>query len=317
MSQSNIDKIDFTASCEGLMDQLENISESNSEPAKNSKKNKKSASLITRDDGQISQLIKIQLELLNLFKSFCININNTNDEIIRLKKEVLDNKKLADDSIGQLNKENTTLRHKIDDLEVHSRGNSLILSGPLIITRNNSTPADLINQSKVNIKKVYDFDLNMNDVYDCRRIPNNDDSTNDRVILTLKSPLIKNEIITKVIRKDKRNGVPLNINEYLSSKNSNLLYQLRNLRNLNKSKIYSCFSRNGRVFYKALKNSRPKLITSEDDILALSNELQNSAIPMQSRNLQNTSQNHGRNSQNAAQNHGRNSQNRNQNSQNR
>lgn len=44
---------------------------------------------------------------------------------------------------------------------------------------------------------------------------------------------------------------------------------MRRLRKNNDGKIYACFPRQGRIFIKIAKNSKPKLITSEKDITDL------------------------------------------------
>ena len=125
------------------------------------------------------------------------------------------------------------------------------------------------------IKNVYNFDLAKSDVNDCNRFRGKDEN-DQRIILTLKNAITKSELISKVIKTDKKNGMNLNINEYLSTNNANLLYKLRCLRKEHKNKIFSCFSRNGFVFYKAQKDSRPQQILREEDIAQLSTKLQQS-----------------------------------------
>ena len=45
------------------------------------------------------------------------------------------------------------------------------------------------------------------------------------------------------------------------------------LRKKNAGKIYSCFSRHGKIFYKLRKDSQPKILTCEEDIVALASKL--------------------------------------------
>ena len=239
---------------------------------------------------------QVQLELLKGLKSINDKVTNlqasldsVNQELSGMKNDIADNKRMTDGNIikiDNLRKENKVLHNKINDLEVRSRSNTLILAGPLVRIDNRQSPDELINQSIINVKDVYNFNLDKNDISDCQRFR----GKNDSILLSFKNYQAKNNLISSVIRKNKSGGVNLNINEYLSSYNADLLFKLRTLRKKYKTKIFSCFSRNGLIFYKARKNSRPKKIISEDDIEAMTNELQTHGFLRQDQNAPNERQ---------------------------
>ena len=232
----------------------------------------------------------VQLHILRTLQQLNLNMKGLREEMASVKEEVSYYKTLSNDyksKIEKLESENKNLLNKVDFLETNDRMNTLLLSGPLVKISANSTPSDLVDQSIKNIKQVYNFDLRKNDIIKCTKIKAQN-QRRGQILLTLGSNLRKNELISTVAVKDKRNGVPLNINEFLSTRNANLLYQLRMLRKDNKEKIYSCFSRHGRVYYKPNQNSTPKLIASERDIAQLIDNIQNTppvADPSQERPL--------------------------------
>jgi hypothetical protein len=114
-------------------------------------------------------------------------------------------------------------------------------------------------------------------VLDCQCLRGKEDSinNNERIILSLSNNITKSALISKVIKTDKSKGVNLSVNEYLSSYNAHILYKLRFLRKEHRNSIFACFSRNGLVYYKARKDSRPKLVNREEEIEDLANELRN------------------------------------------
>lgn len=196
-------------------------------------------------------------------------------EIGELKKELQDSHKIINEQksiVEKLQKQNDLLEKKLNDAEMDSRSNKLVLSGSLIKMPRNMTPSQMRNEAIQHIKSVYNYDLPKDNIVDCKRLRGKDDASDDRIILSLDNAFLKSDLMTTVIQKDKRKGVPLNINEYLTSFNANLLYHLRGTRKKYPNKIFSCFSRQGRVYYKRLKNSKPKLIAKMEDINNLTKE---------------------------------------------
>jgi hypothetical protein len=185
--------------------------------------------------------------------------------VIKKQNEGYENK------IKVLTKENKLLQSKISNLETATRSKQLILSGPLLRETKNASPEELVDASVRHIKNVYNFELDRSTIEDCHHFKRTGQVP--QLLLSLNNTYTKNQIIRSVINTDKTRGIDLNINEYLSSCNSNLLYRLRLLRKENRNKIFSCFPRNGRVFFKIKKDSRPKLIVSEDDIADLAIQL--------------------------------------------
>ena len=98
---------------------------------------------------------------------------------------------------------------------------------------------EILNSTCRALRNVYNFDLKHGDVKECTRFaPSNNNEL--RVKLTFLSNFVKDALMDKVIRKNKSNGVALNINEYLSSKNSSLLFDMRKIRKNNPAWTYIC-----------------------------------------------------------------------------
>ena len=111
-----------------------------------------------------------------------------------------------------------------------------------------------------------------------------DNSTNGQLLLTINNAIVKNELISAVIQKDKKNGV----SKFLTKRHANLLYQLRCLRKKYQGKIFSCFSRHGYIYYKLTQEASPIIISGQAEIDHLTSELEKGAIPT-ARNLQEVS----------------------------
>lgn len=95
-----------------------------------------------------------------------------------------------------------------------------------------------------------------------------------QILLSLNNAIVKNELMSAVIQKNKKDGVALNIGEFLTKHNSNIFYQMRTLRKNHQGKIFSCFSRQGRIFYKLTKDAKPTLISGQADVDELASKLE-------------------------------------------
>ena len=161
-----------------------------------------------------------------------------------------------------------------------SRANTLLLSGATInALDDNVSPSNIVAHSLTGIKDTYNFDLKKEDVQHCQRLRGKDNKP-DRILLTLNNGFTKSDLMSSVIQKNKSQGVALNVNEYLSTYNGHLLYRLRQLRKTYNGKVFSSFSRNGRIFYKIRKNSRPILIKDDKDLDVMETQLQNHGFLM-------------------------------------
>lgn len=226
---------------------------------------------------QNSLNINVQLEILKCLKENKADMNKLMSELTAVKCELNEYKTLAatyENKIQSLETENKSLQTKIEQFEVRNRSNTLVLSGPAIKVNANSSPAQLRDASIKNIKDIYNFELRKENVFNCQQMRMKDGKFNGRLLLTINNAIVKNELISSVIRKDKSDGVNLNIGEFLTKNNSNLLYQMRNLRRKHEGKIFSCFSRQGRIFFKTTKQSQPAIISDQADINDLSLKLE-------------------------------------------
>ena len=221
------------------------------------------------------QILKSLKSLQGDMASLQASVTHANNEIAQLQQKLQDSNELINTqqtAIEDLRATNETLLKKNNDLEARQKSNKILLSGPLIDIDNNLTPRQLRDQAIQNIKTVYNHDIAPSVIQNCERLRGTT-KQKDRLILSFSNDFSKSDLISKVIQTDKSNGVNLNINEYLSAHNANLLYQLRMLRKSNKNAISSCFSRNGRIYYKAQKESKPKLIVDVSEIEKLKDEL--------------------------------------------
>lgn len=153
----------------------------------------------------------------------------------------------------------------IDNLQNTARAQTVIISGPAVTYNERSSNLDILNSTCRALRNTYKFELKHGDVKECTRFPPNNNNE-IRVKLTFLSSFVKDALMDCVIRKNKSNGVDLNIIEFLSSKNSGLLFDIRQLKKKNPGRIFAVFSRNGRVFYKLNQDDRANLIKSKEDI---------------------------------------------------
>lgn len=203
---------------------------------------------------------KIQKELVEVKTD--LNIAKT--EISELKKTV-DEQNLE---ITALQDELTRDKKMIDDLEHASRAQTVILSGPAIQFNEQASNLELLHNSCRALHNTYNFDLRHPDVKECTRFAPTS-AGEKRIKLSFVSNFVKDALIDHVIRRDKSNGIDLNVNEFLSPRNSTLAYELRTIRKKNPGRIYATFTRNGKVFYKLNQTDKAKLINSTEDLRKL------------------------------------------------
>ena len=272
-----INEIKFTGDLKELLKDLMNVKPA---PTDYIDKTKKTNNLHGNSRPPATQLsadvnAKALVYIINTLSSIDNKCATLTNEIFTLKTELQESqKKIASQSeeIEELKTTNKLLIQQLNHTESKARSNAVVLSGLLINASNKQSPRVLRDQAVQHIKNVYNFDLPVQEISNCERVWSKERS-NDKIILSLTNNFVKSDLITKVIRTDKRNGVNLNVDEYLSQYHANLLYQLRTLRKTNPNKIFACFSRNGRIFYKVRKDSKPTLISAPDDVTALANEL--------------------------------------------
>jgi hypothetical protein len=285
-----INDITFNENIDELINDLNMVQPNSNDmlPASNKKKpgNKNNATKkVKTEEEQTASTVQIAIlkclkEIKDNISDLHVSLNDAKQEISSLKGEVGEYKNLVqcqEQKIDSLQNDNNNLQRKINGLERDSRINKVILSGPLIKINNNLSPVELLDQSVKHIKNVYNHDIARIDVSDCYRLRGKEDAginNNQRIILSFNNTMAKNSLMSSVIKTNKTRGVNLNINEYLSAQNAHILYVLRCLRKKHHDKIFACFSRNGLVYYKAQKESRPKLIIREEDISALSKEIE-------------------------------------------
>jgi hypothetical protein len=245
----------------------------------------------TMNQGALSN--DILMEILNSLKvmngkmsDLQGSVNAVTIEITEVKAELTQYKNLVEEykqEITVLKSTNKSLQQKVNEIEKDSRINKLILSGPIMKFNENSSPEQILDHSIKNIKNVYNFDLTKNDISNCHRLRGKDNNA-QRVVLSLNNNIKKSALISKVIQTDKTRGISLSINEYLSSHNSHILWKLRCLRKEHPTRIFSCFSRNGNVFYKAQRDSRPKQLSQQEDIDALADEIREHGMILHGQN---------------------------------
>ena len=263
--QSSIDNITFNNNLGQLIDKIESA-----EPSLQDVSSASETTPITEMNDR-----SLQLAILRSLQNLNANVAGLTNEMSAMKEELSAYKNIAqncESKITSLESENKRLLHKIEDMERSMQSNTLILSGPNIKCSDLHSPVQLRDLSIRNLKETYNYNLRNEDVFDCKKL-NSKDASNSKLLLTLHSPFTKRDLINKVIQTDKRKGVKVNVNEFLSPINSELLYKIRGLRKNNKQKIYSCFSRDGRVFCKLKKEGRPILIRKAADINDIARKL--------------------------------------------
>ena len=219
----------------------------------------------------------MHLQILTYLKGIKSGMDIMLNELTAVKLELNEYKQLSRDNeakIKRLEADNKAWKEKIEETEVRNRANTLVLSGPAIKISNNYSASQMRNDSIKNIKEIYNFNLKKDDVYNCQLMRTKDNKPNGQILLTINNAIAKNDLISAVIKKDKTKGVKLNICEFLTKRNANVLYQLRNLRKDYQGKLFSVFSRNGFIFYKLRKESNPIKISSQADIDKLKKNLE-------------------------------------------
>lgn len=179
------------------------------------------------------------------------DLNTAKNEISELKKTV-DEQNLE---INALKEELSRDRNMIDNLEHASRAQTVILSGPAINYDQQASNLELLHKSCRALQNTYNFDLKHGDVKECTRFaPTNNGEA--RVKLSFISAFVKDALLDHVIRKDKSNGINLNVNEFLSPLNSTLAYELRTVRR-KKSRKNICYFYSQWKSILQIKTNRP------------------------------------------------------------
>lgn len=198
-------------------------------------------------------------------------LEKTNAELLTTKNKVSDceekinaqESKLeeAEAKINAQTKDIETLQDNLHYREKLDRKNKIIVSGPEITFEDKTSPNELLDIAINAIKIEYNHDIYPVTISDCRRF-----NGNNRILLTFVRNIDKDGLISAVVNKNKRNGVRVHINEFLSQKDSQIFYVIRKLRKKNPNQILSCYSRNGTVFAKMTGEVRALPIKSEVDI---------------------------------------------------
>ena len=209
----------------------------------------------------------------------CENLKHEN---VALKQEVND-----------LGSKNLVLTEEIGHLQLHSREKFLIFSGPAIKYDKDTHPANLISVVKEGLRNHFNVDFSPDLIASCRKFGRRD-AASQQILVEFTSLTEKNRIrsLTLPKRKDANAAASLHgpieslsvqsasgsgpnfasthpsssnqlyVNEFLSSYHSNLLYRLRTLKKERAGILYSCFSRNGKIYYKTSFNSNPIYVKS-------------------------------------------------------
>ena len=175
------------------------------------------------------------------------------------------------DKIGNLERENAELKEackqkdeKIlsleiekDEIDQNSRANCLVLSGEKIENMSENVPESLSRIFDVTLK------LRPENPVDFSYCGSTDGT---KVLVTIENYYDRAEIFAAV-RKIKPNG--LYVNEFLTPRRQQLLYELRKLKK--KKKVFNAFSSNGKIYYKLKNNSDRVLVKSMADVEAIGN----------------------------------------------
>ena len=253
----------------------------------NTRSNKKSSvkDQVSFDSTELSQVEfsnRVLYNVFNMVKNMNAKLDEVNSNLHEVRSELksahveIANLKKSNEAykkkILSLSSENETLYTKLDTCEKGIRSCCLLVSGPRIRYDLDATELQLLDTSIEAIKSTYNFDLKKDDVTECRRFGAKDNSQQS-ILIKLRNKFIKDDILSSVISKDKREGVDVSVNEFLSSHNSLLFYKVRQLKKKHKQKIYTTFTRNGTVFYKLKKDSQAKIITCLNDFTQLCKQL--------------------------------------------
>ena len=155
------------------------------------------------------------------------------------------------------------ISNKVNQLDIVSRANKLILSGVPEGETNNLDLAkrlcDIFNYQGV---QVNEYDIV--DAYRLRKKQNTSDGKPRLVLVELLSKKARNDIYSKrtALRNYKDN---IFINEDLTPDNASLYYKVR--QRANEFKLHSVWTRNGYVYYRSSKESVPIRVTSYEGFL--------------------------------------------------
>lgn len=201
----------------------------------------------------------------NLLQSLVNELGFMRTAVTKLTDKITD----ALGKIGDLERENAELKEackqkdeKIlslemekDEIDQNTRANCLIMSGEKVVNMKQNVPETLskifTQTLKLKPRNPVNFSYRMS-------------GDGAKVLLTIDNYNDRAAIFTAV-RKIKPNG--LYINEFLTPRRQELLYELRKLKK--EERIFSAFSSNGKIYYRLSNDSDRVLVKSMSDVRAI------------------------------------------------
>lgn len=166
------------------------------------------------------------------------------------------------------------LEERLDDLEQLSRQDNLIITGMEIkrtyakitsgeeITEDSSPLEQLTLEEQVmSFLQAKKIDIQHEDISLCHTLPSKIDKSKPVIVLKFISRKLRNKVIMQA---KKLKGTNVYINEHLTKKNGNLAREARLLKKQNK--VFSTWTRNGKVWIKVKEGSQPKIIKEMKDL---------------------------------------------------
>lgn len=198
------------------------------------------------------------------------NFNAVVTELSELRRENLDLKS----EVTELKAANNNLVQSIGHLELHTREKFLLFSGPSIKYEKETPMPSLIGLVRDGLRHQYNIDISPDKVSSCRKFGKRN-AEYPKILVEFTTLDEKNRIKTATIpppRGDPHDSTArkpppsVYVNEFLSEYHSNLLFKLRNLRRSHPDKIYSTYSRDGKIYFKSSFRSTPVYVRCDADI---------------------------------------------------
>lgn len=187
------------------------------------------------------------------------------DKIVNLQKELVE----KDKQINQLTCEVTTLKTRVDDLELnhdnldqYERRDTVILSGaslPQETPQENTT--NVVTQTvrehlKINIKET--------DISITHRLGRPTQQHNRPIIVKLVNRSLKQDLVGACIQLRPQ----LYVNESLTPRRRVLLNKVLAIRKVHKPKFQQCYTQDGRIVIKLKNSTQKQTITDEKQLLS-------------------------------------------------
>ena len=180
--------------------------------------------------------------------------------------------------------DNNSTSPAMNEIQKEVRQRCLLFSGPGLKIPQVPNPQLLIEAARITLKRVTGFDLTPNLIDDCRRFGK--DKKDHKILLTFSSVLMKEEVLSKYITRERdpdavnTTNNDLYVNEFLSQEQAQIFYNMRQLKKNEdfKDQIYSVFTRRGITAYKLKSDSTPKFLRSTSNIEDLKTKLQNDKL---------------------------------------